>query len=49
MGGPNRSPFGIWRTDYDNWMADYDCQEMMDGMMKWESFNVYTRQQNMDD
>ena len=48
MGSPKRSPLNIWFTDYDTFTADYDCSDLMWGLMKWESFSVNTRSQFID-
>merc|ERR1712032_436568 len=41
--------FPIKYTDYDNYQISYFCNDMIDGVMKYEWFSVYTRDQNASD
>lgn len=44
-----RSGFPIFYTDYDNFQITYFCNDMIDGVMKYEWFSVSTREQNASD
>ena len=44
------SGFGVFDTDYDNYHISYFCEDMFDnGIMKYEWFSVFTRDQNPSD
>ena len=44
-----RSGFPIFYTDYDNYQISYFCSDMMGGLMKYEWFSLYTRDQFASD
>ena len=44
-----RSGFPIYYTDYDNYHISYFCRDMIDGVMKYEWFSVFTRDQKPSD
>ena len=54
--GTKKSPFPIWKTDYENWMMSYRCSQgswynpfMLFGLAKWERFAMSTREPEMRD
>merc|ERR1712100_939875 len=40
-----RSGFPIYYTDYDNFQISYFCMDMIDDVMKYEWFSIYTREE----
>ena len=48
-GGRVTGDIKIFDTDYDNYKVLYDCRNVMDGLMKYETFAVFAREPTMSD
>ena len=46
-GGTIRGDIKIFDTDYTNYKILYDCNDIMGGLMKYETFNVFSREPTM--